>query len=405
MNFTTEYPRLTEIEVKVFQELNANWPVLLLWGVLGLFTMLADGVMLLLTKCTSGGNSPIFIFMKSLFVGDFLVGLFGFFKALLLYHMDVILMDCFLPESLFITASTSFMLTLLWLSIDSCMRLAMPLKYILHMHKSNVVMWMVGLWNASFIIGFIPQMDWTTHTHVCIFSQYYRVGYLLFVASLWILMLITCCVVQLGASRFVTKIRANRHLLAPTSREFRRYNSISITIRIELISWTACFLPIACLYIVGSSFSVMDVQSLSVYIIYIFPAFILRSFIISIIRGYRTAQIHRATRELKRQVTRILSRNTSNSLQSRVSSFTSSLTRKSRQVNHHEINSNHIHDRTPITVTLEDSCRNESATDNPAFEPETEKDERNGSPSRFISVHFEGRSGDIINIESEITRL
>ena len=27
MNVTTEYPRLTEIEVKVFQKLNANWPV------------------------------------------------------------------------------------------------------------------------------------------------------------------------------------------------------------------------------------------------------------------------------------------------------------------------------------------------------------------------------------------
>ena len=27
MNVTTEYPRLTEIEVRVFQELNANWPV------------------------------------------------------------------------------------------------------------------------------------------------------------------------------------------------------------------------------------------------------------------------------------------------------------------------------------------------------------------------------------------
>ncbi|KAK3102452.1 hypothetical protein FSP39_011462 [Pinctada imbricata] len=410
MNVSTEYSRLTETEEKIFKELKSTWPVLLAWGISGFLTIVGNGMMLLMTKCTSGGKSPIFIFMRTLFLSDLLVGIFGIFKALVLFHMDILWIDCFLPESLFVTASTSTILTLLWLSIDSCMRLAMPLKYILHMHKSNVVMWMIGLWNVSFILGFIPQMDWHSSGEVCVFTQYYSPVYLLFLATLWITTLLSCCAVQIGAHRFVHKIRTNRHLLAPTSREFRRYTSISITIRIELYSWIACFLPMFVLYIFGSASSLMDAKTFNIYILYFFPAFIIRSFVISIIRGYRTAQIHRATQELKRQVTRILSRNTSSSLQKTISSLRNSLrnslNRKMNDQNHVTSNSHLLSDNPPITISLEDTCINETATDNLAFEPEVGKDDFNGNRTPPCHIEIEYNTATIqSNTEAEITRL
>ncbi|XP_061195409.1 adenosine receptor A1-like [Saccostrea echinata] len=295
-------------EQKLQQIVDRFIPLLFVWGGLGIFSIISNAVFLLLSKFTTGGKSPVLVFMRSICWADAMLGLYAIIKAIVFYSMQTTKVNCFLPDSLLITATTAFVFTLVWLHADCCLRFTHPLKYILHMKKTNIITGMVFLWNISFVLGFLPLMGWNNADAVCAYENFFSVEYVCSIISLWCVGLLSTVVMEIILKLYIEKVKHNQHLLTINSREFQRFQNLIWINRIELIGWLSCIVLVGIFIIISvvmfSDFIYFHV--IEVHILCIVPIFLLRSCIISVVRSYKTTQIHIATKKLRRQVTSIL---------------------------------------------------------------------------------------------------
>lgn len=291
-------------------EITTMQPFIISIGVMGVMSLIGNSLLLILSKFASGGKSPSLVFLRSLVVSDVMIGAFGIFKALVLIDVKELLVDCFLPEALFVTASSASIFTLFGLSIDCCLRLYHPLKYMLHMDKKNIVSVMVFVWNFSFVSGFIPLAGWHVIDYTCLYVYYFDPVYLILLGVILTLITIGCIIVQVISKKIIRNIRQTRSILTCDSKEFQKYQYLIGTISIDLMTWLVCFLPyffyVLFMFVVSSRPMAYKHLKLNVFILYFMPAFLFRSFINSIIHGYRTAQIHYVMRHLSRKVSKII---------------------------------------------------------------------------------------------------
>ena len=171
-------------------------------GCISIVITIANVVLLLMSKYTNGGRTPVLIFVRSLCVADALTGIFGISK------MSQVFIrwentNCFLPESLLFAATIAFNLTHVMLTTMCYSMLKDLLRFDQKQDKQRSVFSMTFLWNGSFIIGFVPhmgwnqdrRMGWNTTSHVCLFIMYFDRAYISFVTTiigvclLWLLVL------------------------------------------------------------------------------------------------------------------------------------------------------------------------------------------------------------------------
>ncbi|XP_041350111.1 adenosine receptor A1-like [Gigantopelta aegis] len=274
---------------------------------MGSVTMTANFIVLIASKFTGGGQSPTLVFVRNLCVSDVLVGAYGIFKMIMYLFLEDLLIDFFLPESLFFTASLAYGLSLLCLNLDCFIRLSRPLHYVQHLDKKNMITVMVILWNLSFIVGFLPQVGWKNVEFSHRFFRYYSWHYLLFVMVLHILILLFNCITLIFVKRHITIIRSCRHFISPTSSNFRHYCHLVVTSLIDVCFLVLCYVPLfvyfafycnVCLHAGDSS---GDVN-----IVYFIPVFLVKSFVSAIVHGYRTAQINEVMKGLRRRVSQMV---------------------------------------------------------------------------------------------------
>lgn len=271
--------------------------------VLAAFTVVSNVIVLIASKFTTAGQSATLVFIRSLCCADVVVGLFGLFKAILLNHLDGSLINCFLPESLFVSASTALSLSLLWLNCDSYLRLTRPLVYGSRMDKSNIINSMMILWNFAFIIGFIPQMGWCWDEFSCNLFNYYDDAYLRLICSILIICMICSCILQYKLQKIRSHILQNSHLISPQSLEYKKYSRLIVTIRIDVCVWILCYLPLLIyLLLFCNSCSLGGIKSANSNLFFFMPIFLIRSFISAFIHSYRTVQIQQAMKHMSRPI-------------------------------------------------------------------------------------------------------
>lgn len=284
------------------------FPLLFVWGSLGVIAIVANVIFLLLSKFTTGGKSPVLVFMRSICLADVMIGLYAILKAIVFYSLEHTNVNCFLPDSIFITATTASISSLVWLHLDCCLRFTHPLRYILHMKKDNVVTGVVIMWNVSFVLGFLPLMGWNNVDALCSYSDFYTPEYVVFISVLWCIGLFSNVFMESILKYYIQKVKHNQHLLTVNSREFQRFQNLIQTNRIELVGWFTCIALLGICIVLGVRVfnRLTDFDRIEVYVLCMMPIFLLRPCILSVVRSYKTTQIHTATQRLKRQVTRIV---------------------------------------------------------------------------------------------------
>ena len=271
--------------------------------VLSALTIVVNMVVLVMSKFANGGKSSTFVFLRSLCMADMLIGMFGVFKCILLNNLRYRLINCFLPESLFISASTVICVTLFWFNIDSYFRLSQPLGKINTMDKHCVIISMVFLWNVAFIIGFVPLMGWNDEEFVCNVFQFYKFSYTMFVSLIWLVCIVGSCVTHFLLNRTTRQIRANSQFISPRSLEFLKYSQVMLTIRNDMITLVLCYLPfLAYLSYYYTNHRHRDSTTANVNIIYFLPIFLARSLVSAFIHSYRTIRIQHVLHDITKHV-------------------------------------------------------------------------------------------------------
>lgn len=265
--------------------------------------VVVNSIVLFATKFTTGGKSSTLIFMRSLCLSDMLIGMFGLFKCVLLLNIETRVINCFLPESLFVSASTIVCLTLLWLTNDSYLRLARPLGFINNMDKHNVIIATMVLWNVGFIMGFLPQMGWNTHEFACDLFKFYSTSYIILICFIWTFCLLGCGMTQALLYRTNRSIQRENSLVAPMSMEVIKYKHLIATIRNDILILTLCYVPL-----MGYLFYYISVRPregdhyASTNMVFFLPIFLIRSFISAFIHSYRTVRIQRIMRDISKNM-------------------------------------------------------------------------------------------------------
>ncbi|XP_062603470.1 adenosine receptor A3-like [Saccostrea cucullata] len=295
-------------EQKLLQIVDRFIPLLFVWGGLGIFSILSNAIFLLLSKFTTGGKSPVLVFMRSICWADAMLGLYAIIKAFVFYSLQTTKVNCFLPDSILITGTTASLFTLVWLHADCCLRFTHPLNYILHMKKNNIITGMVFLWNISFVLGFLPLMGLNNTSARCAYGEFFSIAYVCSIICLWCVGLLSNIVMEIILKLYIEKVKHNQHLLTINSREFHRFQNLIWINRIELIGWLSCIVLLGVFLIISVVIfsDVIYFHVIEVHILCIVPIFLLRSCIISVVRSYKTTQIHIATKKLRRQVTSII---------------------------------------------------------------------------------------------------
>ncbi|OWF44198.1 uncharacterized protein LOC110458689 [Mizuhopecten yessoensis] len=286
------------------------WPLLIINIVLGGVAISCSLIVILVSRRTSLGDGATLVFVRCLCVTDILTGVCAVSKGLLLMNIDVLSVDCFLPESLFITAITACVLFLLWLNVDCFLHLNKPENMRLHIAKGNIISGMVVVWNVAFILGFLPQMGWNAMDRVCLFLFYYDHLYLLMLVSLWVLIVLCCYWMQALTSRLTTKIKSSRHFLTTNSKVYYKYGGLTGTVHIQLCTMCVCCLP--CIgYVVYCFFRYETPENfiwVNGYLPYVLMIFTFRSVLCSFINGYKTSQIRSLMRRVSRSFANTLLR-------------------------------------------------------------------------------------------------
>lgn len=259
-----------------------------LFGTLGCIALVLNCLVLLESRYTSGGQSASLVFVRSLLVGDVLIGLFGISKAIYIEFRKDRKIDCFLSESLLITASTASAFSLLWLTADSSLKLIRPLDLHFHMHKKNVIALMVILWNGSFIVGFTPQMGWVLINCTCLFFCYYKPIYLLFVGALWdFCILITVCLLicqQLAS-------RQNNSSVSLNNKESKKYTMLIILVRVHIVVWLISYLPVKAYVLIKYFYFDDSSCSTSYTILYLLLLPLLKAIFCAILHAYQAREM------------------------------------------------------------------------------------------------------------------
>lgn len=270
---------------------------------LSALTIVVNIVVLIMSKFATGGKSATFVFLRSLCMADMLIGMYGIFKCILLNNLQYRLINCFLPESLFISASTVICVTLFWLNIDSYLRLSRPLGSINTMDKHCVIITMVFLWNMAFIVGFAPLMGWNDQDFVCDLFQFYNMSYAVFVSLIWLACIIGCCVTHVLVNKTTQQIRANNRFISPRSLEFMKYTQLTSTIRNDLITLAVCYLPfLVYLFYYYTNHRHRYSKTANINLIYFLPIFLARSLISAFIHSYRTIRIQHVLHDISKHM-------------------------------------------------------------------------------------------------------
>ncbi|CAG5126722.1 unnamed protein product [Candidula unifasciata] len=193
---------------------------------------------LLATHWMNSYRSVTFVFLRSLYVSDILMSIYGTSKMTMLLFIEQLNINFFLPESLFFTASLASTMSLIFINLDCYLKLARPLQY----------------------------------KQVNIFKH------------------VTCIV---SVRHFHTLPKLDFNCFSSRMVEIQNYTYFHGTIILESVLWLCCYLPFF-IYIVltCSQCLLSDFTNRDFAVIYFIPLFMTKSLLSSVLQMGRTFQAY-----------------------------------------------------------------------------------------------------------------
>ena len=263
---------------------------------LSVLTIVCNVLVLFLTKFAGGGQSPTMVFVRMLCVSDFFVGCFGLGKMVMFLFVDGLIINFFLPECLFFTATTAACLSLLLLSIDRSVKIVSPFWYAQNMDKQSIITGMVFLWNVSFVLGFLPLLGWNSGGggYLYGFFAFLPWHYLLAMGLVWFACMGGSVAILLVVRRRVYVAQNGPAHVAYHLTEVERYKQLRVTVAVDVATWSLCYLPYLAFWGLACRVCPLGGQSglEEDRVVYHFvPAFLLRSLTGAGVQLYRTAHV------------------------------------------------------------------------------------------------------------------
>ncbi|XP_076469425.1 cannabinoid receptor 2-like [Babylonia areolata] len=261
---------------------------------LSLLAILANLLVLFLTKFAGGGQSPTMVFVRVLCMSDFFLGCYGLGKMVMFFFVDDLIINFFLPESLFFTATTASCLSLLLLNLDRCVKMAWPLWYLQNVDKPSIITGMVFLWNVSFVLGFLPLLGWNSQGRVFLYSffRFFPWPYLLLTGAVWVLCTAGSLAVLLWVrGRYDLTLPDGQHLSLHLT-EVEKYCKLRGTVLLDLATWALCYLPyLAFLGLACDACPLGGRTGVRVGVYHFVPVFMLRALGGAGLQLYRTVRV------------------------------------------------------------------------------------------------------------------
>lgn len=277
--------------------------VTILYGFIAfsVLTVFANIVVIKSTNSTRGGQSTFLVFIRSLSVSDVLTGLFGIFKSFQLQNIKDVSYNCFLPESIFVSASTASCFTFVWLNMETYLRLAKPFCSVMRMDKHNTIVGTVFMWNMSFIVGFLPQMGLSDEEFVCNLFLFYSAAYIGCVNAMWLISILCVGRIQVLLNKTRNKIEERRQFVSPHSLEYKQYKQLCVLLHTDSIIHTLCYLPFMTyiiFYFISNQY--LNNNMANINLIFFLPVFLMRSFLTALLHRYRIVKIQKLTCDTSR---------------------------------------------------------------------------------------------------------
>lgn len=261
---------------------------------LSLLTIGGNLLALFLTKFAGGGQSPTMVFVRMLCVADFFVGCYGAGKMVMFLFVDSLIINFFLPESLFFTATTASCLSLLLLNVDRGLKVSAPFWYAQSVDKPSIITGMVYLWNVSFVLGFLPLLGWNSSQKRFVLGLFSFLPwhYLLVMGLLWLLCVSGSVAVLAFVWRRVDLAPRDHRYLTSHWTEVEKYCKLRVTIALDIVTWTLCYVPF--LVFAGLACGVCPLAGrveLGRSVYHFVPVFMLRSLAGAGVQVYRTVHV------------------------------------------------------------------------------------------------------------------
>ena len=265
--------------------------IMLVFAVLAIIVNL---LVLVASKFTTAGRHSILVFIRSLCVGDTLIGIYGITKYIFVSEKPQWI-NCFLPDALLICAFVAENLTFVALLSD-CSNV---LCHFLLQHsrirysKYNSIFLMIYMWNSAFIFAFLPQMGWNNTPYTCAFFEYHSVYYLVFLSIIFFMSILLMAVYSYRCRHFLSQLQQNPNTPPQIQLEVKKMKLTVFTSHIDIGAQVICFLPLIIYILLHCNVCVnaSAVYSDS-YLLVLLPPIVFKSVIAGVVRGRRTAQIY-----------------------------------------------------------------------------------------------------------------
>ena len=264
-------------------ELSTNQKAAVISGcLLASVTLVFNLLLLFISQYTSGGRSPTLIYVRSLFVCNFLSATFAVSKAIHLYTQPPYV-NCFLPEAIVITSVSAASCVQVIIMLDAVLRLCKPVTYHSHMDKLAVLFLVIFCWNLAFIIGFVPQMGWNKQHYACYFFDFYSSSYLVTMCGAFIFYLTVMCILHL---KICVRMRAPQY---QQQTEWRKLQQTVVSSRFYLLLQVLCLLPCVIYILVYSKDSTDTDISLS--LVYFIPLLQFKSLLLTVLYAIKSVEM------------------------------------------------------------------------------------------------------------------
>lgn len=152
---------------------------------------------------------------------------------------------------------------------------------------------MLLVWNAAFIVGFLPLMGWNQGEDTVNFFNFFPWHYLLFNGCIIAVCVLVCVASMVTLRRLNTLSQFSPDCFSSETLKFCKYKNIHRTIVIESVMWLCCYVPffvyiaLTCTQCLLSEYPSRDST-----IICFIPLFVLKSLLSSVSQAARTHRLH-----------------------------------------------------------------------------------------------------------------
>jgi hypothetical protein len=278
--------------------------------ILGVLVIFANVTVLAISKFATGGKSPTLIFVRSLCFADCLAGLYAVIKTIFIYvDVEQALVNCFLGECLFFTSLMASVFTLSLLTADCFFRLLYPLQYQNYMDKKLVIIYMMFLWNFSFIIGFCPLNGWNNDDYNndqfwslerCMFFHYYPSAYFMMVTSIFVI----CVALMFGLHVKISCMARRKEWWAKRfgrqRADLKKTMKVVNLIRMDMIASCVFYLPFFIYTLLYCKHCVWHDKDADALYLFFIPYMLIKSLLNAMIHGGQTSQFQQVLHQLVR---------------------------------------------------------------------------------------------------------